>query len=266
RVKDMITIGGLKVFPAEVERVLLDHPAIAQAAVVGAPDSVFGEQVVAFVVLATDSEEQQTLEELQQHAKTHLGNYKIPRKLTAIETLPRNPSGKILKTKLRELAAEMTTESLIDASNEDQASMVSNLRPASLKKQLTSVHPSEKLRVTTLFLCELAKELGELESLPSAADSFVESGLDSLAMVALGTQLQVEVGPEPELPPTLLFDYPRIGELASWLVDVCDEGRAGIERISERPSGRIDSESRATKSIEDMSEDEALAELMKELQ
>ena len=51
RVKDMISVGGLKVYPAEVERVLLDHPAISQVAVVGLPDEIFGEQVVAFVVL-----------------------------------------------------------------------------------------------------------------------------------------------------------------------------------------------------------------------
>ena len=106
RVKDMITIGGMKVFPAEVERVLLDHPSMADVAVVGIPDPVFGEQVIAFAVLrqepaaATDS----LLHDLTQFAKRHLANFKVPRRFIPIPELPRNPAGKVLKTRLRDQA------------------------------------------------------------------------------------------------------------------------------------------------------------------
>ena len=102
RVKDMIAVGGMKVYPAEVERVLLDHQAVSQAAVVGLPDDVFGEQVVAFVVCTGDRFRDQLAIRNQTACKTDLANYKVPQQVVFVDELPRNPSGKILKTKLRE--------------------------------------------------------------------------------------------------------------------------------------------------------------------
>ena len=99
----MISVGGLKVYPAEVERVLLDHADVSQVAVVGAPEAVFGEQVVAFVVLSEDAQSpKQSFAQILQHAKANLAHYKVPRKLIPIDELPRNPSGKVLKTVLRQ--------------------------------------------------------------------------------------------------------------------------------------------------------------------
>ena len=271
RVKDMIAVGGLKVFPAEVERVLLDHPSVAEAAVVGVPDAVMGEQVLAYLVFADGCDQQQAVAEVRHHVKEHLGNYKVPRQLIAIETLPRNPSGKVLKTKLRELAGSSVEigEGENQASSESRAQpmIVSGLKPATLRDALSKVHRSEKDRVTTQFVCEMVGELGDLDEAPNPNASFIEAGLDSLAMVSLSSQLQIEVGPDPELPPTLLFDHPQIADLVTFLLATLENRTNFPPRKSENaaaiPDANVLADLRCE--IEQMSEDDALAQLMKEL-
>ena len=151
-----------------------------------------------------------------------MGNYKVPRQLIAIEALPRNPSGKVLKTKLRELAKSSVPSSEMEPASESksdsQPTIVSGLKPATLRDNLSKAHRSEKDRVATEFVCEMVRELGDLDAPPNPNASFIDAGLDSLAMVSLSAQLQVEVGSQPELPPTLLFDHPRIGDLVSFLI------------------------------------------------
>jgi fatty-acyl-CoA synthase len=100
RVKDMIISGGENVYPAEVESVLYKHPSIAEVAVIGAPDEKWGETVVA--VAALKPGHQLTLADLQTFAAERLARYKIPRVLRLVAALPRNPTGKVLKYKLRE--------------------------------------------------------------------------------------------------------------------------------------------------------------------
>jgi fatty-acyl-CoA synthase len=109
RVKDMVITGGENVYPAEVESVLYRHPAIAEVAVIGAPDDKWGEAVVAVVVLKPESS--LTLEELRAFAEDSLAHYKLPRRLCFVGVLPRNPAGKVLKAALREsfAAAEIVT-------------------------------------------------------------------------------------------------------------------------------------------------------------
>ncbi len=100
RVKDMIVSGGENVYPREVEEVLFQHPAVADAAVIGIPDERWGESVKAFVVLRpTYSLEPQALIDF---CRERLANYKRPRSVDLVATLPRNPSGKVLKRELRE--------------------------------------------------------------------------------------------------------------------------------------------------------------------
>jgi fatty-acyl-CoA synthase len=99
RVKDMIISGGENVSPAEVESALYEHPAIAEVAVVGAPDDRWGERVVAVVALKPDCE--LTLDALQRFARERLAGYKIPREFRVVPALPRNSSGKVLKTEVR---------------------------------------------------------------------------------------------------------------------------------------------------------------------
>jgi acyl-CoA synthetase (AMP-forming)/AMP-acid ligase II len=97
--KDMIVSGGENIYPAEVENVLLAHPTIVDAAVIGIPDERWGETVKAIVVLAPNA----TLDEavIIAHCRQQLAHYKCPTSVDATDLLPRNPSGKILKRELR---------------------------------------------------------------------------------------------------------------------------------------------------------------------
>ncbi|HMI85103.1 MAG TPA: FadD3 family acyl-CoA ligase [Polyangiaceae bacterium] len=100
RKKDMFIVGGFNAYPAEIESVLLQHPAIAQAAVVGAPDERLGEVGIAFLVLknATSLDP----EELIAWSRQRMANYKVPRRVVVVDALPMNATGKVLKFRLRE--------------------------------------------------------------------------------------------------------------------------------------------------------------------
>ncbi len=100
RVKDMVITGGENVYPAEVESVLHDHPAVADVAVIGLPDERWGEAVVAVVV--PHEGEDVSLEALRDFASDRLARYKLPTRVELIDVLPRNPAGKVLKFELRE--------------------------------------------------------------------------------------------------------------------------------------------------------------------
>jgi acyl-CoA synthetase (AMP-forming)/AMP-acid ligase II len=99
RKKDMIVSGGENIYPREIEEILYSHPRIEDAAIVGVPDSLWGESVKAFVVLKKG--ETLTEAEVVEYCKTHLASYKKPKSVEFVESLPRNPSGKVLKTLLR---------------------------------------------------------------------------------------------------------------------------------------------------------------------
>ena len=95
RLKDVIVTGGENVACAEVERVLEEHPAVIEAAVVGLPDPEWGEVVTAFVVMNGD-----TGDDLIAHCRERLAGYKVPRALHAVDALPRNAAGKLLRREL----------------------------------------------------------------------------------------------------------------------------------------------------------------------
>ncbi len=101
RKKDMLLVNGINVYPREIEDVLYQHAGVKEAAVIGKPDSRRGEQPVAFVV----AQDGAVLEEkaLQQFVRHKLADYKVPRKVVVLPALPRNATGKILKTALREV-------------------------------------------------------------------------------------------------------------------------------------------------------------------
>jgi fatty-acyl-CoA synthase len=96
----MVISGSENVYPAEVEDVLYQHPAIAEVAVLATPHERWGEAVAAVVVLQPDST--LTLEELRDFARDKLAGYKIPLRLEFVDALPRNPAGKVVKYQLRE--------------------------------------------------------------------------------------------------------------------------------------------------------------------
>jgi len=101
RKRERILRGGYSVFPAEVEAALLTHPAVAEAAVLGAPHPELGEDVAAFVVLRAGATA--APDELIAHCRERLATFKYPRRLTVVDALPRSATGKILKARLAPL-------------------------------------------------------------------------------------------------------------------------------------------------------------------
>ena len=305
RVKDMIAVGGLKVYPAEVERTLLDHPRVAEAAVVGAPDAVFGERVVAFLVTkgepdAGDHDEPEADESaaqdesaavaasVMQFAKQRLGGYKVPQRLLVVDALPRNPSGKILKTLLREQAEE--TQSTENADGVLHSLEAKAAPPPVLVKRVRATHVSDRQRTVASFIQSLVQEIGELDELPAADAALLELGLDSLTVVALSDRLQSELGADTALSATLVFDHPRINDLSKHILSLMDEAApsdairgdqgpalahpppgtrpAAIPAIpAARPAARgsATDAGELRSEIEQLTEEEALEALLKEL-
>lgn len=106
RVKEIIIRGGMNIAPAEIEGLLIDHPAVGDVAVVGYPDAVLGEKCCAFVVPAQGATV--ALDDLVAHLRAlDVASFKLPERLEIVETLPRNPVGKLLR---RELRATLVTE------------------------------------------------------------------------------------------------------------------------------------------------------------
>jgi acyl-CoA synthetase (AMP-forming)/AMP-acid ligase II len=99
RLKDMIITGGRNVYSIEVENAISAHPSVADAAVVSRPHADFGESIVAVVTLAVGAD--LTLEDLREHCRAHVADYKLPHDLV-VAAIPRNASGKILKHRLRD--------------------------------------------------------------------------------------------------------------------------------------------------------------------
>ncbi len=100
RVKDMIVSGGENIYPAEVENAIFSHPAVADVAVIGVPDAKWGEAVKALVVRKPAAELNEA--EVIAHARTQIAGYKVPKSITWIDEIPRNPAGKILRRRLRD--------------------------------------------------------------------------------------------------------------------------------------------------------------------
>ncbi len=97
RLKDMVISGGVNIYPREIEEVLFQHPAIADVAVIGVPDPVWGERLKAFAVLR----EPLDASAMAAFCAGRIAAYKIPREIEAVAALPRNANGKVLKTLLR---------------------------------------------------------------------------------------------------------------------------------------------------------------------
>jgi long-chain acyl-CoA synthetase len=99
----MLLVNGINVYPREIEEILYQYPGVKEAAVIGKPDIRKGEQPVAFVAASDGA----VLEEkaLQNFIRERLADYKVPRKVVLLPALPRNATGKILKTELRRIEA-----------------------------------------------------------------------------------------------------------------------------------------------------------------
>ena len=274
RVKDMISVGGQKVYPAEVERVLLDHPAVSQAAVVGKPDEVFGEKVIAFIVPTQSDSPDQATDQIKQYAQDNLANYKVPQQITFVQELPRNPSGKILKTRLREIELDVIQPSNPLPSDHSDSPVVSVPKTTvapTLRKQLTQSYCASRQEVAVNFVQKLVQAITGSDELPDPQTRFLDAGLDSLMIVEMSSQIQVEAGSELEIPATLVFDQPRICDLGDYLAKTLspDESSATAPASDSVPAKPKMDGNAASKGFEievaNMTEQQALEELMKEL-
>ncbi|MCC5666168.1 hypothetical protein LC653_20135 [Nostoc sp. CHAB 5784] len=99
RIKDMICCASENIYPAEIENILYEHPAVAEVAVIGVPDADFGETIKAIVVLKAGMHA--TALDIIQFVRGKLADFKLPRSVEFAESLPRTPSGKLQKAKLR---------------------------------------------------------------------------------------------------------------------------------------------------------------------
>ena len=105
RTKDMVIRGGENLYPAEIENLLMLHPAVEQAQVVGVPDPEWGEEAFAFIVLRPGAT--LTPVELREHARARFSRHKVPRYLEMVDDLPQTASGKVKKYELRERARQL---------------------------------------------------------------------------------------------------------------------------------------------------------------
>ena len=103
RKRERILRGGYSIFPPEVERVLLDHPDVAEAAVVGVPHAELGEEVAAFVALRPGA--RTNADDLTAYCRDRLAAFKYPRRVTLLDALPRSATGKVLKAELTRVSA-----------------------------------------------------------------------------------------------------------------------------------------------------------------
>ena len=107
RMKDMFITGGFNAYPAEIENLMLRHPAIGQVAVVGVPDHRMGEVAMAYVIPRLGATVDP--DEIIAWCRTEMANYKVPRYVEVVDALPLNASGKVLKYELRARAADQVT-------------------------------------------------------------------------------------------------------------------------------------------------------------
>jgi long-chain acyl-CoA synthetase len=103
RKKDMILVSGFNVYPNEVEAVLAEHPAVAEVCVLGVPDPLCGEAVVAFIV---PKDKTVTADQIREHARKSMTNYKVPKTVAFRDELPKSNVGKILRKDLRDAAIQ----------------------------------------------------------------------------------------------------------------------------------------------------------------
>jgi long-chain acyl-CoA synthetase len=120
RLKDLIIVGGANVYPSEIEEVLLNHPAVAEAVVVSMPDARRGELPLAYVVLREGSAA--TTDELARYCQTNLSHYKWPARIEVRAELPKSMIGKVLRRMLTPQSMEAAREDLAEAQPADPGS------------------------------------------------------------------------------------------------------------------------------------------------
>jgi len=192
RRKDLIISGGSNVSSVEVENALYEHPAVVEAAVVGLPHPVLGEDVAAAVVVRSATTER----ELQDVVRARLAEHKVPHRVVLVDRLPRNASGKVRKADVRALvAAEGPATEFAAARNQTEA-VVSSVWEAVLALPHVGVH-----------------------------DDFFALGGHSLAAAQIAARLQDAFGVD--VPVAAVFESPTVAELARVVQEAATGAPAG---------------------------------------
>lgn len=210
RLKDMVNLGGHKVYPAEVEAVLYRHPAVAEAAVYGVPDPVLGESLRGAVIL--NPKATVDARALTTFCRQHLADFKVPADLEFVATLPRSPAGKVLKRVLRE-QCELAT----------------------MRESLTATVDSPEhleARIMDWLRTNLDLEPSSLD----ARGTFADFGMTSLLTVRLAADLSVWLGRTVE--PTVGWRFPTIRSLAGHLAAPALAAPAPAPAVEDAPSQR----------------------------
>ncbi len=210
RGKDMINVGGLKVYPSEVENVLRQHPSVSEAVVYGIPEVLLGEQVLAAIVLKPDQTVSQ--KELLDLCVRQLASFKVPSRIDFVASIPKSPSGKILKRVLRDQQKTLPAQ---PATSSAPLRHILAALPISTRNECLMGHVRE---VTTELLGATL-----VDDAPFAA-----FGMDSLRSIQLANRLSTLLGIN--LAPTLAFRYGTTAKLANFLAETLNsEGATGAE-------------------------------------
>lgn len=203
RIKDMINVGGSKVYSSEVENVLYCHPAVQEVAVYGIQDETFGEQVCASIILRAEATA--TAEEVVRFAQQHLAYFKVPGLVEFVDLLPKGRTGKILKRELRERMQQQMAERT--GALVAEPALTTTLLPWSERKT-----PYHHPRTTEEFeLAYLWEEIFEFAPIGITDNFFALGGSSQLAW-RLVIKMRQKFGKQS--PMSILLQYPTIAELA----------------------------------------------------
>ncbi|MEZ4729290.1 MAG: long-chain-fatty-acid--CoA ligase [Caldilineaceae bacterium] len=213
RSKDMINVGGTKVYPSEVENRLYQHPAIQEAAVYGIPEPLLGEQVCASVVIAAG--QHLSAEEIRTFCQQKLADFKIPSRIALVTELPKGRTGKILKRLLREqIQATIAGQETLPAS--------ASPSPVPLSQPTPKVVGFSRMEIQTWVSTWLAQRLDLLPTTLDLNRPLAEYGLTSVLAVGLAQDLSAWLGCSLEA--IITWRYPTIAALATYLTTGAGQG------------------------------------------
>jgi len=204
RVKDMVNVGGQKVYPSEVENILYQHPAVLEAAVYGVPEALLSEQVHASVVLKP--EQTVTQEEISTFCRKRIADFKVPSIIEFVDSLPKSRTGKILKRVLREKNSQTKT---LETNKP--------LSPTQQPNELPSHSSHTHKKIKNWIASWLAKKLEFNVDLIETNKPFAEYGMTSILAVNLAQDLGLWL--ERPLEAIITWNFPTIDSMASYLAN-----------------------------------------------
>jgi acyl transferase domain-containing protein/acyl-CoA synthetase (AMP-forming)/AMP-acid ligase II/acyl carrier protein len=226
RIKDMVNVGGVKVYPSEVEQVLYQHPAVKEVAVYGVPEALLGEQVQANVVLRPDTAI--TPQALLAFCRERLAEFKLPSVVHLVNELPKSRTGKILKRLLREQApvgpgVPATNGHSANGHNTNGHSTNGHHPPT---PPVTASQPGARHQspATVALAQQMAGWLAEQLQIDANEidwnQPFADYGMTSILAVNLAGALSEWLG-QP-VPAILLWNFPTISDLVAHLQQAAD--------------------------------------------